>query len=461
MNANVSWLTGHSKLLFGCMALGILTGLYGILFGASVPFLLALPLLMLLPVLLAFDKASLFYGLLGIRAAADLSLTNTKLSFGGLGGLLNVFMLLLSLMIVTRHWTWLKKPLQWWGPTLLMTFISIFYSPTPYEAFRESLSLWTYFAVFCTTVVLVKTPSDFNRLSSVMVWASVIPSVYAVYEIAAAGGGIAGNTFRLKSTFTHANIFAFFLLLNVMLLLHRFKDMTPRKITANKLGLLAYLFLITIFLVLTKTRSAWIGALVVVFIYGIRYYRPALWACFFVPLIALMVPSIRDRVLDLTQGNEVIQYAQLNSYAWRVYLWGTALAWMNWSHMGFGYGGSSFKWYVTEFFPMAQGVHMGAHNIYLQRFFETGVVGLLCDAWLYGSLLMNFKRLFKVDESQAGIAILLILAYLIFGYSDNMYSYLAFNWYLFALLGGIYGGLQAAYRRTSGDRSDVSGGLPC
>ena len=38
-----------------------------------------------------------------------------------------------------------------------------------------------------------------------------------------------------------------------------------------------------------------------------------------------LVPSVRDRLLDLGQGNEVGRYAELNSFAWRQLLWKTAM----------------------------------------------------------------------------------------------------------------------------------------
>jgi O-antigen ligase len=152
-------------------------------------------------------------------------------------------------------------------------------------------------------------------------------------------------------------------------------------------------------------------------------------------VIALFIPGVADRLSDLGQGNEVTTYAQLNSFAWRVYLWETALQWMTPIRYIFGNGLQSFKEYSPIFFPLAGKVNWGAHSVYVQWLFELGAIGILTYIWLYYGALRQLKKMLKIERLGAFFLIVVVLNFLLCAISDNMFEYLSFNWYLWFIVG--------------------------
>ena len=104
----------------------------------------------------------------------------------------------------------------------------------------------------------------------------------------------------------------------------------------------------------------------------------------------------------------------------------------------FGYGLEAFMYYSIDFFPLAGGMQRGAHNVFVQLFFDTGTIGLLCFIWLNAYLAYQFVKFYKTNPLMIFTAIIIICQYLIISYSDNMLSYLAFNWYFWFFLGLTY-----------------------
>jgi O-antigen ligase len=102
-----------------------------------------------------------------------------------------------------------------------------------------------------------------------------------------------------------------------------------------------------------------------------------------------------------------------------------------------GYGLDSFRQYSVTFFPLANPADIGpgAHNVYVQLFFELGVLGLIAFFWLFGRLASWLRSLATTDRLGSVIASGLTLAYLVASVSDNMFSYLSFNWYFWFLQG--------------------------
>jgi O-antigen ligase len=188
-------------------------------------------------------------------------------------------------------------------------------------------------------------------------------------------------------------------------------------------------------LLLTKTRSAWAACFMIFAVYGALFERRYLLYLILLPALALLIPSVRDRLLDLGSGNEYVQYAKLNSFAWRLLLWKSSMEWMSTAHSMAGYGLNSFKHYSPIFFPLAGTTNFGAHNTYIQWFFETGVVGVICAVWLHLRLFFTLKMGIPQGRLRSMIAIVMVIAYLFFAFSDNMLDYLSFNWYFWFFLG--------------------------
>ena len=142
---------------------------------------------------------------------------------------------------------------------------------------------------------------------------------------------------------------------------------------------------------------------------------------------------MRNRLLDIAAG-AYDDEGQLNSYAWRQLLWRAGLRWMDGLHWLYGYGLESFRFYSPQFYPMPGQDSWDPHNVYIQLYFETGVIGLVTYGWLFWRLL---PRLLTVAANwrAAVIALAMAMAYLLTSWSDNMLYYLSFNWYFWFFLG--------------------------
>jgi O-antigen ligase len=328
-----------------------------------------------------------------------------------------------------------KKMFMPWLPFLLLGLCGVALAPATGDAVRLYLAQVSYCAVFVSAFYVVRTPADFKRCVHIVLYSSVLPLLYALADIALHGGVIGPNGARLQSTFAHPNIFAFYLTLVVALGFYVLKSDTYALSGRQRAGLGAYLLLLMAMLALTQTRSAWIACGALFLGYGLLFERRYLLYMLVVPLLVLAIPDVRDRVLDLGAGNEVKLYAKLNSFAWRLYIWESGLAWMRPSRYLLGYGIDAFQFYSPTFFPLAGKTHFGAHNLYLQWLFELGALGLLACLWLFGRLLWTLKRLLPFNRLAGFVLIALLLQYMIVSASDNMAAYLAFNWYFWFVLG--------------------------
>lgn len=433
-----------AKPLFGSFAIllaGLLAGVGSVLYVSLVDgnalLISALPFVLALLLLLVIDKRALFLLILLFRASGDLVFEASKFGGGiGVGGLINALVIFIALLfVVERPGGLTRRTLSIWGPMLLMALAATFYSPVLRDALRSFLALVSYGAVFVIACYMVRSKADFEQCISVILLSSLIPALYAFVDIAQHFGTVSADGFRLRSTFTHPNILAFYLVLNISLLFYRLKTTMAHAALARRWPLVMYMLLLLGLLLLTQTRSAWAGCVAVFAIYGLLFERKYLAYLAILPLFALLIPSVRDRLLDLGSGNEYVQYAKLNSFAWRQLLWKTAMEWMDWSQSVFGYGLNSFKNYSPEFFPLAGGIHWGAHSTYVQWYFETGVIGVLCSAWMYIRLFFTLKLGAKEDKLGTLIVITLLIEYLFFAFSDNMLDYLAFNWYYWFFIG--------------------------
>jgi len=199
--------------------------------------------------------------------------------------------------------------------------------------------------------------------------------------------------------------------------------------------LTAYQILLIAVLLFTKTRSAWIGCAITYVLYAAFFQRRYFTYIFLAFIGCLFIPSIFDRIADLSQGNEIVYYSKLNSFAWRRQLWESALTWTKPFDFILGHGLQSFKEFSPIFFPLAGNTNFGAHSVYIQWLFELGIIGLLSFFWLNYKIIINLRPIAKIDPIGYFIMISIILNNLIYSFSDNMFEYLSYNWYFWFIIG--------------------------
>jgi O-antigen ligase len=425
------------------IALSAIAALASVIFGAvasAKPTLLAaLPLTLVMFVLLLMDRRKLLMVILVIRAAADIVLEQTRFDVGGyalgVGAVINAFVIVIALLLVLEKPSGLdRRAVTMWIGFIAVALLGVAVSPAKADGIKLCLSILSYFAIFVSAFYVVRSAAGFSVCVRVVLGSSLLVVAYALFEIAMTGGALGG--FRLKSTFPHPNILAFYLVLVIAVTFYKLKTTEQPATGALRGALHGYLLLLLALLVLTQTRSAWAACFFFFVAYGVMFERRYLVYLVVAAGIALLLPPVQERLLDLSVGNDAdVRYAKLNSFAWRLSIWEYGLSWMEPVRYAFGYGLGAFGYHAHTFFPTAGATSPGAHNVYVQCLFEIGLAGLIAYLTLYARLWKWVRELASTDRLAAFVASALLAAYLIVSASDNMLGYLSFNWYFWFVLG--------------------------
>lgn len=386
-----------------------------------------------------YRYSPILFFLLITRASLDPMLSAIQFGNIGFGALLNLLVLLLLLaLIISNKFKLPTVVLKMWSLFLLIGLISIAISPDKITSFRSLLSVFTYFAVFVIPFQFITSRAAYIACIKVILYSSFIPILYVTKELVFPEASTNRNGFRLFSTFNHPNIFAFYMVLIGSISLYILKS--ALFVRDRRLRQIAVFILVTSLLCLlgTKTRSAWLAMIVVVAVYAFFSEKKYLLYLAAFGCIAMTIPSIQDRVLDIFKGGNdvdmaIAQEGALNSYAWRKLVWSSS-----WGHIQaspfFGHGYAMFSHYFLDFFPLESDNGTEAHNAYVQIAFDMGFLGLFAYLLLLGQM---FKKCWKVLRNDKGNSVVLglFIAFCLVNYSDNMLFYLSFNWYFWFFIG--------------------------
>ena len=430
--------------------LGALLVLVAALLGAATPILVnlmngslgklvALPAALMIGLLIIYDRKLTLLMIIVLRASGDNVLELTRFSIGsyplGIGGVINGMVIVLALMLVLeRPGNMPRRGYTAWWPFLLLTLLGMILSPERGEAARLFLTQVSYFAMFVGGYYCVRTREDFRACLKLVMWSSAIPVLYAFVSMAMAGGHIGGE-FRLRSTFGHPNVLAFYLTVVIALAFYLLKTLPANAPMRVRVFMALYLIVLLSLLMLTKTRAAWSAVAFAFGLYALIFERRYLIYMGVLGAVGLLIPGVGDRLLELGSGNQVTIYANLNSFAWRVYLWQTGIDYMQPLSFLTGNGLQSFIKYSIIFFPFAGKINYGAHSVYVQLLFELGVFGLVAFFWLAGSMMRQLWALLKLDRLAGYTLLVLVANLLVCSFSDNMFYYLSYNWYLWFAVG--------------------------
>lgn len=390
--------------------------------------------------LLAVDKRALFLVIIAMRASCDPVFdairADSSAATLGVGAALNALVILIAgLYLLQRPHLFKRNVLLMWGGFLLAAAIAAMIAPDRANAVRLLLVQVSYCAVFGIAFHLVRSEADMRTCLLAILSSSVLPVAVGLVELASGAGAVVDEQFRLHSSFNHPNIFAFYLVLIMAVILYLHQRRAARPSAVLRTALCLYMAVLLALLVATKTRSAWLACLLIFAGYGFFFQRRFLLYALCIPLLLLFDPGVRERLLDVTSHNDIAGNTDLNSYAWRLVLWRAGLDWMDRAHSVFGYGLDSFKYYSPRFFPLEGRDTWDPHNVYIQLFFEAGLVGLLSYLFLFGRLLLRLRRGLASDFPGTIIAIATVGAYLLIAYADNLLYYLSFNWYFWFFVG--------------------------
>ncbi|MFN4329823.1 MAG: O-antigen ligase family protein [Limnobacter sp.] len=438
-----------TALLIVAMGLaGCLIGIYATLFSSQPLLLVGPPLLIPLLVMLWIRPVWLFMGLLLFRCALDPALESARFSNSvGMGAALNVLIVACALVWLIQSTGRLAGPIVrlWAAPLAVMT-LGVFLAPDTTPALKKLMAFVSYGAVFAMGYWCFL-EKRLSTLLKVLVCSAIIPVLAGLLQMLTGSLGTEG---RMSGTFTHPNIFAFYCLLILIVITARpWLSVDPSTQQSGqdgwrKVELWGLVPALVLCVLMTQTRSAWLALVLAALIYGLTVSRWVLSGLAVAVLIAAFTPAVQDRVMDLFSGNEVVQYAKLNSFAWRQYIWESGLNWMSPARQWLGYGLGGFMFYSPDFFPLSGGRQFGAHNVFVERYFDGGVLAVAVFGLFVGAQLLAACRLWQHAPRLGMVYLALLLSYLTLNTSDNVVDYLAYNWYFWALAGAFYALAQQA-----------------
>ncbi|MFQ6405797.1 O-antigen ligase family protein [Methylophilus sp. 'Pure River'] len=437
------FLAFFAALFFGLASLAFVQ-----LVNTNYVFLLAPPLALLIGLLFIFDRYAFFLMVILSRSSLDAAFNAIKIGNFGLGAVLN------ALVIIIAALTLLEKPVKLdfkldaikkaWLIFLTLSFVSIFYAPTLIPSLKAFLVYVSYASVFFLGLFVIKTPEDFGKWMKAVAASSLIPVLYSFYCFAFGGSGLLNYRWegmRLQSTFPHPNPFAPYLVVIISVTFYLYKSKAEFISSTLRKFLPLYILVLIGLLLMTKTRSAWVVTYLLFFLYAIFHERKMLILVIAAPLFALFIPEIQDRILDLTKGNDFgsTGYERLNSFAWRLKVWGDSIGWMSETRYFLGYGISSFVHFSPEF-VMANAFEkirfdIEAHSIYVQTFFELGLLGLASLCYLLYSYLKTLLSLYERNKLLVFTVTVIFIQYLLQSLTDNLLDYLISEWYMWFVIG--------------------------
>ncbi|UHC14493.1 O-antigen ligase family protein [Methylobacterium currus] len=388
------------------------------------------------------------------RSALDPVFTLTKaggLEDMGVGASVNLAVLVVAAAcVVTRPRVSTAPTAALWLPLLLVCLVSSRFAPDPGTAIRLVMLLATHAAFCLLAFYFVRDLADLRRFLLLIVAGSIVPTLYAGLQLAMGWAEFGDDGIRVYSSFPHPNIYAFYLMTVLAVVLTLLAGKSFALTPWLRRALVLYVPVLLGLLLLTKTRSAWAGAGLILVTHGLLFDRRTLLYFLGLPAALLAVPEFAERLADLQQGNTMDAYEKLNSYAFRLLLWQGAMTWF-WERPLFGWGLSSFGHYVAQFMPLRlENDTIDSHSVYVQFLFETGVIGFLAYLWLYARLFALIGQLILRGERWAWMLLAMTAGYLSMAYSDNMLYYLIPTWYMWFVLGGacaVLGQRRAVRRR--------------
>lgn len=410
----------------------------------------------------------LVFALMVTRASLDLPISHLTINVGGkpisAGALLNLFVVFIGLLYVFqgRKLVIPRIVVYAWGPFLMISLLSIAYTPEMVGALRKFLVTVSYVSITLIAYKFDLLSKNEGVLLKILLLSSIVPILYIPVDIVMSSASLPG--YRVKSIFPHPNILAFY---SVLLILYFYHYLSKRNLFFSAKHCLIYLsiFGLIVALLLTQTRAAWAALYLSVLIYS-TMTRPKLAPLIaVVPFIALLEPNIRERIfevflapsIDVIYLTDVIQgrvrgseAIVLNSYEWRKVIWEFAFA-EAWQKPVLGHGLDSFMYYSRTFSPLSSDA-TGAHSMYVKYLFEMGIVGFTCFISIFAYLIVKVLKYRRAFPADAAFVFSLLLFYLLISYSDNIIGYLSFNWYFWFLIGTFFAGFAHRSRTPANAR---------
>lgn len=221
---------------------------------------------------------------------------------------------------------------------------------------------------------------------------------------------------RMYSSFFNPNVFGFYINIVIITICTRMNIDKSKK--DRKFDILAMLTFISsiICLFLTFSRAAWLSLVLALFLIGVLFDKKYI----FISLLISVFIFGADALLGIDRAN-IVKLSDDSSLSYRLELWRISLKVIKDNFItGIGFG--TFFKYTGLYSDIVKKYIEHCHNIYLQIFMETGIIGFsIFIGTLYSLVKKLLKECFKDKYNRFYIFLLLILTMtLIHGLIDSV-----------------------------------------
>ncbi len=401
--------------------------------------------------------------LLTIRATMG-PLRNINISFLGFNlnllGVFSIFVCILGINYLVIKKATIKN--RFFILYIIFCFwclISIFYSV------NKQISVADFFRVFSPIMFYIlifneiKEKKHIRLIILIIILSSVFPIFYGFYQFFSHTGFVRHGIMRINSTFMFPNSFGFYLaLINLI----TFNQISLERRKQVKTFLSFVLALSSICLILTGTRTAFIGFLIGLLAYIFLSFRGKYilyilyifpWICFilltqhqieerlFQPIKSLFIFQKKKSYLVTTKLPKEKELWEMDTWEWRLYYWRNYVLKTYLKRPILGYGIGTSKLAISQNTQLKEALI--PHNDYLRLLLEIGIIGFSLYIISFVFLLFDFFKYFLDSRKfeykcYYAATIAVIICFLIIMFADNIILSNTFLWYLFSIVAVTY-----------------------
>jgi O-antigen ligase len=339
------------------------------------------------------------------------------------------------------------------GLIVLVYIIFSFTGISLFVGLQETVRVLSFIMLYFVGWIYVSHQNKLMNIMRVIIYGSIIPLFVAYIEYFSGTGLYTNPGFenRIAGTFGHPNVLAYYSIIILALIgsIWLNKNTTISIDEKRLLGSIGLLYIII--LLVTFTRGAWFGLIMLIALIGlIKYPRKSLIITSiglgFIALVLsiyqiLSPPTVLDLpplttlpVINRVSG--LFNADPSDSVIWRLTMW-TDMYEKAWESPIIGFGTGSSQIMVEQ----TRGTFRGSlevHNDYIKIFLEQGLIGLM----IYGILILNILGVLYYRYIQGKNIYILYLASLmtviyIVSFWDNLLRGTVLMWILFLLLGAV------------------------
>jgi putative inorganic carbon (HCO3(-)) transporter len=303
---------------------------------------------------------------------------------------------------------------------VVLVFSAVF-SATPQSSLKTGVVWLLYLALYPVIVNTIKDKRILYLLLILLVVSATLQSLYGIYQYSfglfidnegwADSELFADIKTRVIGTLDNPNILAQYLELIIPLGLALF--WTTRD-WARKMFFITCTMIMILCMLLTYSRAGWIALVLSVLVFGLLRDRKVL-------LLGVLGLFVAVYFLPSSFMNRLSSIGNLgeSSTMYRTFIWKSALYMLkDFWFSGVGLGTNAFSAVYNQFY-MREGVFaFHTHNLYLQLWIETGILGLLSFLTV---VFVNIKHALSALLQSRSIVIKAILASLLAGLSGFLF----------------------------------------